>query len=131
MLGVAFAVQASVEPDILIVDEALGVGDIFFRQKCFQRLEELRSRVVSILVVSHAMMDVEQFCQRALLLNAGEELFQGSSSEAVKRYYLLEQHDRIPMSLQESVARPAELASTRLGQQEFFWPAPEAFLDIS
>jgi ABC-type multidrug transport system ATPase subunit len=83
------------DADILLIDEALAVGDIFFRQKCYQRLEELRKRGVSIILVTHSMGDVEQFCERAVLLDHGKELFQGAAPAAVKRYYLLEQQEHL------------------------------------
>ncbi|HYE37782.1 ABC transporter ATP-binding protein [Methylocaldum sp.] len=128
----AFAVQACVEPDVFIVDEALAVGDIFFRQKCYQRLETLRSNGTSILLVTHAMLDVEQFCQRAILLDHGQEIFQGSASEAVKRYYLVEQQNRFSP---EKAVTPAPVASCESDfgtiKEGFFWPEPDAFLDIS
>lgn len=128
----AFAVQACVEPDVFIVDEALAVGDIFFRQKCYQRLETLRNNGTSILLVTHAMLDVEQFCQRAILLDHGREIFQGGASEAVKRYYLVEQESRF--SPKKDVP-PAAVASCESGfgtnKEGFFWPEPDAFLDIS
>jgi lipopolysaccharide transport system ATP-binding protein len=97
----AFAVAAGVDADILLIDEALAVGDVFFRQKCYQRLEALRQKGVSIILVSHAMNEVEQFCERALVLEGGEAQFLGSSVEAVKRYYLLQQ-GVIPEKLEES-----------------------------
>jgi ABC-type polysaccharide/polyol phosphate transport system ATPase subunit len=126
----AFAITTSVDADVLLIDEALAVGDVFFHQKCYKRLEALRERGVPIVLVSHSMMDVEQFCQRALLLDRGKVLFQGSASEAVKRYYLLEQQDRIPVMAQ---ARPPSSAQTGETQKsgDGFWPPPEAFLDIS
>ncbi len=87
----AFAVTTSLDADVLLIDEALAVGDVFFRQKCYQRLAALRERGVAIVLVSHALNEVEQFCQRALLLHGGHVLFRGSAIEAVKRYYLLAQ----------------------------------------
>src|SRR5215471_4788779 len=90
----AFSVTTSLDADVLLIDEALAVGDVFFRQRCYQRLEALRARGVSIVLVSHAMNEVEQFCERALLLDGGRIIFQGPASEAVKRYYLLEQETR-------------------------------------
>ena len=86
----AFAVGTTIDADILLIDEALAVGDVFFRQKCYRRLDELRERGVSIVLVSHGLGDIEQFCDRALLVERGEALFVGPSVEAVKRYYLLE-----------------------------------------
>jgi lipopolysaccharide transport system ATP-binding protein len=65
----ALAVTISVDADVLLIDEALAVGDAFFRQKCYQRLEILRNRGVSIALVSHTMTDVEQFCEQVLLLH--------------------------------------------------------------
>jgi ABC-type polysaccharide/polyol phosphate transport system ATPase subunit len=129
----AFAVTTGLDADILLIDEALAVGDIFFRQKCYQRLGELRKRGVSIILVTHSMGDVEQFCERAVLLDHGKELFQGAAPEAVKRYYLLEQqehpaHENLSSS-QDDLTPRVEFAL--LDQNEVFWPAPEAFFDNS
>ena len=87
----AFAVQAHVDASVVIIDEALAVGDVFFRQKCYARLEQLRNSGAAILLVSHSMTDIEQYCERALLLEQGTLSFIGESSEATKRYYLLHQ----------------------------------------
>jgi lipopolysaccharide transport system ATP-binding protein len=128
----AFAVTTGLDAEVLLIDEALAVGDIFFRQKCYQRLEGLRKKGVSIILVSHAMGEVEQFCQRALLLNQGSPVLQGGASEVVKRYYLVSQEALksglpFPMAPQPSVPPqpPAEENNT------YFWPAPDAFLSIS
>ena len=129
LIRLAFAVQAGIDPDVLIVDEALAVGDVFFRQKCYRRLEELRSRGVSIMFVTHAMADVEQYCQRAILLDKGKAIFIGDAKEAVKKYYLLEQ-----------VGRTAEVSLTsefktvdefRDHESIFRWPTINAFVDIT
>jgi len=84
----AFAVQVCVDPEILIVDEALAVGDIFFRQKCYERLGELRRRGCTILLVTHGMGDVEQYCSRGIVLSTGKAVFDGPATDAVKHYYL-------------------------------------------
>lgn len=89
-----FAVQAHVDAKVVIIDEALAVGDVFFRQKCYARLEELKKSGAAILLVSHSMADIEQFCERSLLLDQGRQVFLGASSEAAKRYYLLHQGER-------------------------------------
>src|SRR5690606_41044718 len=68
----AFAVQACVQPDILIVDEALSVGDEKFQRKCFDYIEGLRAAGCAILIVTHSTSTVEKFCQRAALLHRGE-----------------------------------------------------------
>ncbi len=128
LVRLAFAVSTHVDADILLIDEALAVGDIFFRQKCYKRLDILRERGVSVVLVSHAMMEVEQFCQQALLLHQGTTLFRGSASEAVKRYYLLEQQDRAQAMLQ---TQPPIQTTTLQESEDGVWPLPEAFLDIS
>ena len=83
-----FAVAINVDADILLVDEALAVGDVFFRQKCYTRLNELKKKGVTIILVTHNMSEVEQFCDRALFLRAGEPINIGRSQEIVKEYYL-------------------------------------------
>ncbi|NGO63121.1 ABC transporter ATP-binding protein [Rhizobium daejeonense] len=87
----AFAVQAHINASIVIIDEALAVGDVFFRQKCYARLEEIRASGAAVLLVSHAMTDIEQFCDRAILLDHGKMNFIGDATEAAKRYYQLHQ----------------------------------------
>ena len=124
----AFAVQACVEPDVLIIDEALAVGDVFFRQKCYQRLARLLEKGTAVLLVTHAMGDVEEFCDHALLLHHGEPIFQGAAVEAVKRYYLVESKG------QKNGFAPSliEIEQMEFSEQgSFAWPAPGEFLDIS
>ena len=89
VLRLAFAVSIHVEPDILIVDEALAVGDVFFTQKCFQRLREIIDAGTTFLFVSHSMAAVQNLCSRAILLHAGEAVFEGPPEEAASRYYAL------------------------------------------
>lgn len=125
-LRLAFAVQVFVDPDVLVVDEALAVGDVFFRQKCYQRLEALRERGVAILLVSHALTDVQQFCDRAILLDHGKQLFDGSPAEAVNRYYLIEQQDKPHEALPTAAVDQAE-APAGGG----FWPDSRSFIDLS
>lgn len=85
----AFAVQAMVDPDILVVDEALAVGDEKFQRKCFARLEELKSQGTSILFVSHSSGSIVELCQKTLLLDHGTQLMFGSSPDAVRVYQKL------------------------------------------
>lgn len=123
----AFAIQVCVDPDILIIDEALAVGDIFFRQKCYALLNKFLQKGVSIILVSHSMNEVEQFCQRSLLLKNGVQSFLGPSSEAVERYYLIEQESlSLPVINNEPI-----LETTETKEQDFFWPDESAFIDIS
>lgn len=69
----AFAVSINVEPDILIVDEALSVGDLFFQNKCFQKFEELKKKGITILFVSHDIASVRQMCSRVLWIDHGNQ----------------------------------------------------------
>jgi lipopolysaccharide transport system ATP-binding protein len=94
-LRLAFAVQAHIDASIVIIDEALAVGDVFFRQKCYSRLEQLRNSGAAILLVSHSMPDIEQYCERAVLLDRGVARFIGRATEATKHYYLLFQGEDI------------------------------------
>ena len=68
----AFAVAINVDPEILIVDEALSVGDVFFQAKCYQKFEEFKNAGKTILFVSHDLSSIEKYCDRAILLNKGE-----------------------------------------------------------
>jgi lipopolysaccharide transport system ATP-binding protein len=128
----AFAVTTSVDADLLLIDEALAVGDVFFRQKCYRRLEALRARGVAIVLVSHATGEVEQFCERAVLLQGGRVAFHGSATEAVKRYYLVEPGRAAAARPSPAVAvsGPAVSAGEDL-EGGLAWPAAEAFIDIS
>jgi lipopolysaccharide transport system ATP-binding protein len=83
----AFAVQAFVPKDILIVDEALAVGDELFQRKCFAKIEEFKRHGGTILFVSHASAAVIQLCDRALLLHAGELVLSGLSTHVVNMYH--------------------------------------------
>lgn len=86
MVRLAFAVSVAREPDILVVDEALAVGDEAFRRKCFARIEALREKGTTILFVSHAAALVVELCDRALLLDGGELLFDGPPKETIAFY---------------------------------------------
>jgi len=87
LVRLAFAVQAMVDPDILIVDEALAVGDERFQRKCFRRLEELREKGTSILFVSHAGQQIVELCDRALLLEQGKRLLFADPLTTVRAYH--------------------------------------------
>lgn len=82
----AFAVQAVIDPDVFIVDEALAVGDEKFQRKCFARLEQLKSRGCSILFVSHSPASVIEFCDHALLIDQGKRLMFDRPSKTIRAY---------------------------------------------
>lgn len=85
----AFAVAISVDPDILVVDEALAVGDEAFQRKCFSRIEEIRRNGGTILFVSHSAGAILQLCDHALLLDQGEILAEGAPNLVVNYYHRL------------------------------------------
>lgn len=86
VMRLAFAISVCVDPQVLIVDEALAVGDNYFVNKCFHRLNELKARGVTILFVSHAATIVTSLCSRALLLDKGATLMAGDAEEVVNHY---------------------------------------------
>lgn len=82
----AFAVAINMNPDILIVDEALAVGDVRFQRKCFRRLDALKEQGVSILFVTHSTDSVLKYCDRAIMLDEGELKMTGSPKDVVQAY---------------------------------------------
>ena len=89
VVRLAFAVAINVDPDILIVDEALAVGDEAFQRKCFSRIDELKRGGCTILFVSHAAGSVIEFCDRAVLLDSGDLIMQGAPKAVVAQYQRL------------------------------------------
>jgi lipopolysaccharide transport system ATP-binding protein len=87
LVRLGFSLFAFLKPDLLIVDEALSVGDVFFQQKCALRIESMRKDGATFLFVSHDMGAVRRLCKDALVLNHGEPIFLGPAEEAVNRYH--------------------------------------------
>ena len=82
----AFAVAINIEPEILIVDEALAVGDVFFQAKCYHKFEEFKKMGKTILFVSHDLSSISKYCDRVVLLNQGVKLGEGSAREMIDIY---------------------------------------------
>ena len=82
----AFAVAINIEPEILIVDEALSVGDVFFQAKCFRKFEDFKKDGKTILFVSHDLSSISKYCDRVVLLNKGNKLAEGTPKEMVDLY---------------------------------------------
>ena len=89
MVRLAFAVAINVDPEILIVDEALSVGDELFQRKCFSRIEAIRASGATILFVSHSGSTIVDLCDRAVLLDGGTKLAMGQPKKIVGRYQKL------------------------------------------
>lgn len=82
----AFAVAINIDPEILIVDEALSVGDIFFQAKCYHKFEEFKKQGKTILFVSHDLGSISKYCDRSILLNQGKKVVEGTPKEAIDIY---------------------------------------------
>lgn len=82
----AFAVAINIDPEILIVDEALSVGDVFFQSKCFHKFEEFKELGKTILFVSHDLGSISKYCDRVVLLNKGHVLAEGQPKEIIDIY---------------------------------------------
>lgn len=116
----AFALAINVEPEILIVDEALSVGDVFFQAKCYRRMEEIRKSGTTILMVTHDMGSIIKYCDRVVLLNKGEFIAEGEAGHMVDLYkkILAGQMD----SLREELAYEKEDAQGENLLSELFQP---------
>ena len=82
----AFAVAINIDPEILIVDEALSVGDVFFQTKCYKKFEDFKKMGKTILFVSHDLGSISKYCDRVVLLNRGKKLAEGTPKEMVSMY---------------------------------------------
>jgi ABC-type polysaccharide/polyol phosphate transport system ATPase subunit len=89
LMRLGFSVAMCVNPDILLLDEVLAVGDEAFQNKCFERLETFKTSGKTIVLVTHSMETVEKFCERAVLLHGGKVVIDGDPEEVVDEYYNL------------------------------------------
>lgn len=96
----AFAVAINIDPEILIVDEALSVGDVFFQAKCYRKFEDFKKEGKTILFVSHDLGSITKYCDRAILLNQSEKIFEGTPKEAVDIYKKVLVHQFDPSELE-------------------------------
>nr|QOL00460.1 teichoic acids export ATP-binding protein TagH [uncultured organism] len=108
----AFAVAINLQPDILIVDEALSVGDIYFQQKCFDKLRELRAAGITLFFVSHNSGAIFRFCDRALLLEHGRVVLDGDPKSVIETYesHLIVENEREREAIAATVTTTPEAA---------------------
>lgn len=94
----AFAVAINIDPEILIVDEALSVGDVFFQNKCYHKFEEFKKAGKTILFVSHDLSSISKYCDRVVLLDRGRKIGEGAPKEIIDMYkkVLVHQLDTAP-----------------------------------
>lgn len=134
MVRLAFAVQAQVEPDILIIDEALAVGDARFQAKCFERLRQLKESGTSILLVTHSVDQIVTHTSRALLLDAGKMVEIGQPRQVVNRYldmlFGVGREEKEPGSAQASPDAEAEAvagSARQLNRQQDVFSTRQAY----
>ncbi|MBY4949090.1 ABC transporter ATP-binding protein [Cupriavidus respiraculi] len=89
----AFAVAISLDPEILVVDEILSVGDVFFQARCMRKLDEFREAGGTVFFVTHDTYSVERICTRAIVLDRGRKIFEGATADAVNIYYKMSRDD--------------------------------------
>ena len=125
----AFAVAINIEPEILIVDEALSVGDVFFQAKCYHKFEEFRKMGKTIVFVSHDLSSISKYCDRVYLLNQGNLLGEGSPKEMIDAFKRVlvgqyEIHDKEDMDIHipENVLNPEllEYGTKQAEMTEFY-----------
>ncbi|MCC7201172.1 MAG: ABC transporter ATP-binding protein [Nitrospirae bacterium] len=122
----AFAAAINVNPDILIVDEALAVGDAGFQFKCFFKLQELQSKQKTILFVSHDMNTIKKYCSKVVLLDKGQINFNGNPNEAVNIYSkILFNSDKKSYSQNDIINEGAQLSYSSTENKEFRYGSRE------
>jgi lipopolysaccharide transport system ATP-binding protein len=125
MVRLAFAVQVQLDPELLIVDEALAVGDVFFQQKCFAYMRRLKERGCSFLIVSHDVTAIQHFCDRGIVLVQGRKHFEGISRDAIREYHLTVTVRRDNIATARESARTVQKPLDRNGFEE-----PERWFEL-
>lgn len=112
----AFAVAINIDPEILIVDEALSVGDVFFQAKCYHKFEEFKAMGKTILFVSHDLTSIAKYCDRVILLNKGHKLKEGGPKEIIDAYkqVLVGQYKEDEQNLSDAVKNMSESINPEL-----------------
>ena len=107
----AFSVAINIEPEILIVDEALSVGDVFFQAKCYHKFEEFKKMGKTIMIVSHDLSSIAKYCDRVILLNEGVKLGEGSPKEMIDDFkrVLVGQYELPEQKSEQSLLNDAEV----------------------
>lgn len=124
-----FSVAAHMEPEILIVDEVLSVGDYHFQEKCFTRMREFSGNGTTLVFVSHNLAAVSTLCKTALLLKQGEPVYQGEVRTAVARYYsFYEENNNSSRDVEVTEVRLSRIDGTPC---EVFEPGDSAELSVS
>jgi lipopolysaccharide transport system ATP-binding protein len=130
-IRLAFSMFAFLECDVLVLDEVLAVGDIFFRQKCYARLEELIKQNVAIILVTHSTGTVRQYCDDVLVLQNGMIAYHGTSDLAIQKYFQIKKDQGITIKPSDTYAEedyiPAENVHSESKMSPLIWPLESAF----
>lgn len=108
----AFAVAINIDPEILIVDEALSVGDVFFQSKCYKKFEEFKSQGKTVLLVTHDLGSVLRYCDKVILINQGEKVKEGQPKEIIDIYKKI--LAGLPIDENKETEKNKEVMSSRL-----------------
>lgn len=131
----AFAVSINVEPDILIVDEALSVGDTRFQIKCIEKMKNLKETGTTILFVSHATEQIKRFCTRGVWINKGKIIDIGEASDVVDRYeaFMLQGEEfKIETNKDKGVINPEKkLMNEKDGEPEIVRPSSDVLARVT
>lgn len=111
-MRLAFSVAINVDADILLIDEILGVGDQGFQQKCFEKLKEIRAKGTTIVIVSHALGQIEQICERSLWIHDGKIVDEGSPQEIHPKYLDYMGKKRLEINAMAAEENASETAHT-------------------
>lgn len=126
----AFAMAINVEPDILIVDEALSVGDIYFQSKCFKKMDEIKRNGTTVLLVTHDMSSVVKYCDKVVVLNHGKVVREGNPKEMVDIYkkILVNQYDEneTPENGRLSVEKDTWMSRLSLNEENVLYGSGKA-----
>ncbi len=127
----AFAVAINIDPEILIVDEALSVGDVFFQAKCYAKFEEFKRKGKTIVFVSHDLSSIAKYCDRVYLLNKGKMLGTGSPKEMIDLYkrVLVGQYDADGEGTGEAGSNEASARSFRVGDDTLEYGTRQAVIE--
>jgi len=115
----AFSVSINVDPDILIVDEALSVGDLAFQMKCFKKFQDFQEEGRTILFVTHALDTVIRYCSRGIVIDGGEKVFEGTSKDAVDSFKKILSGDFYEKDVEEKRAQIVHITGDNLLKHTF------------
>ena len=111
----AFAVAINIDPEILIVDEALSVGDVFFQAKCYKKFEDFKAEGKTIIFVSHDISSVAKYCDRVILLNKGVKLSEGNPKDTINLY------KKVLLNQSQNIASGQVLADAKENGTKKLW----------